>query len=925
MENYILEAFQKLRLIEDDFDLSADRDVVDELKSFVADDIEEIPDEPIIDVTAEDEEDLSDNYIGKVILECTCCHSRIYKDEADVVIDEESELANIDEECPVCGTAMGYTVIGKIEKFDDDVNFEDADEEEEEVELENDPAEEEPVESLRDRIAKKRLQESPEKYNFNKKDKLEIADKKILTWGEASRGTDYQYDTDKLLLKVCKDVCKELGWDLRNWDFYTSGGTLQVMPLPDKTPSQKRNIRQAFENTCRELYGDDFVVKSNTVTHYGPYDQDGRTFEYTKVGVTPVQVSMSLLNQYPLSFKNESMKRHIKKSLTEYIEKCEEDLDDGGRAEFGYTGKRKSLRGHGIGTINKKRAEKGLPPLTSDEIDSLIDAQEKNAKKNRKKDGSLTEDIEKDKGVHMHFGWSKTEPASFGNYGLADENGNVTRSWGVSGADAYVAALFVNNVNNIADDLPEVRSIWGATDGDRAIFYTNNDVVPTKDLAQKIVDRFAQEGVELKVTSIVKSNPRDNGVWAKIIKLPEEAFTDGIFPNYEVKYRRVRKPVSNVEEEFDVDDLYDDERDNSEDYEIGDNILFHEDGALYKLVDIEDGSYLKLKPLNAAAKKCAKDDWVESGEDIADFDGMYYIEDEGLLDSGYSLIKPDGTKYHHDDPWEYEETGTRSRTHIGESLKEGIENISVDTEDTHLEMSTKEDGGVEIETTPLTEDEFELTDDTEAEVEEPEAEEIVPLTDKEQADILDNEEETLDDIAAEDEEELPIPDEFEETEEEEEEEEIPEESLKSKGNSVNEGVDEEDDEEESDIDDFDECAFNDLVESYLRRVYENVNTFKTTAIKDSGDTIVVEGIIKFKNNKAMKSSFVFTEATETKTGKVVLEGYNTTFSKAQKSFRVRGSLKNNNYVSESLSYNYTARNLTEGKINRTKVCGRVKR
>ena len=575
MENYILEAFQKLRLIEDDFDLSADRDVVDELKSFVADDIEEIPDEPIIDVTAEDEEDLSDNYIGKVILECTCCHSRIYKDEADVVIDEDSELANIDEECPVCGTAMGYTVIGKIEKFDDDVDFEDADEEGEEVELEpeDNPAEEEPVESLRDRIAKKRLQESPEKYNFNKKDKLEIADKEILTWGEASRGTDYQYDTDKLLLKVCTDVCKELGWDLRNWDFYTSGGTLQVMPLPDKTPSQKRKIRQAFENTCRELYGDDFVVKSNTVTHYGPYDQDGRTFEYTKVGVTPVQVSMSLLNQYPLSFKNES-------------------------------------------------------------------------------------------------------------------------------------------------------------------------------------------------------------------------------------------------------------------------------------------------------------------------------------------------------------------------LAEGIENISVDTEDTHLEMSTKEDGGVEIETTPLTEDEFELTDDTESEVEEPEAEEIVPLTDEEQADILDNKEETLDDIEAEadmeelpaeDEEELPIPDEFEETEKEEEEEEIPEESLKSKGNSVNEGADEEDDEEGSDIDDFDECAFNDLVESYLRRVYENVNTFKTTGIKDSGDTILVEGIIKFKNNKAMKSSFVFTEATETKTGKVVLEGYNTTFSKAPKSFRVRGSLKNNNYVSESLSYNYTARNLTEGKINRTKVCGRVKR
>ena len=94
------------------------------------------------------------------------------------------------------------------------------------------------------------------------------------------------------------------------------------------------------------------------------------------------------------------------------------------------------------------------------------------------------------------------------------------------------------------------------------------------------------------------------------------------------------------------------------------------------------------------------------------------------------------------------------------------------------------------------------------------------------------EEETLDDIAAaaeeelpaEGEEELPIPDEFEETEEEteEEEEELPEESLKATGKAVNEEV-----EGETDIDDFDEESFEDLAESYLRRVYENVNTFKT--------------------------------------------------------------------------------------------------
>ena len=61
-----------------------------------------------------------------------------------------------------------------------------------------------------------------------------------------------------------------------------------------------------------------------------------------------------------------------------------------------------------------------------------------------------------------------------------------------------------------------------------------------------------------------------------------------------------------------------------------------------------------------------------------------------------------------------------------------------------------------------------------------------------------------------------------------------------------------------------------------------------------------------------------------KSGKVVLEGYNKTFSKEPKSFKVKGSLKNNRYVAEAMNYRYTARNLNEGKVERTKVQGRVR-
>lgn len=164
--NYLEEAFKRLSLLEDDFDISVDANKVDELKSFIDDDVDEIPEEEIIDVNADEESELQDNYIGKVILECECCHSRIYKDEADVIIDEESGLANVDEQCPVCNNELGYTVIGKIEPFDKDREIEPEEETDEVTELPADDVDVEEVEeteeveeSLSNRIARKHLRE----------------------------------------------------------------------------------------------------------------------------------------------------------------------------------------------------------------------------------------------------------------------------------------------------------------------------------------------------------------------------------------------------------------------------------------------------------------------------------------------------------------------------------------------------------------------------------------------------------------------------------------------------------------------------------------------------------------------------------------------------------------------------------------------
>ena len=121
----ILEAFRALNaLTEDTFTLNADG--VNELSDFKNND--ELEDDiTIIDTEAETEDDLQDNYIGKVILDCCVCHSKLYKDKSEVKVDETGELANVGEECPYCYTPDGFKVIGEVTAFnnDDDTDAED--------------------------------------------------------------------------------------------------------------------------------------------------------------------------------------------------------------------------------------------------------------------------------------------------------------------------------------------------------------------------------------------------------------------------------------------------------------------------------------------------------------------------------------------------------------------------------------------------------------------------------------------------------------------------------------------------------------------------------------------------------------------------------------------------------------------------------
>lgn len=124
-----------------------------------------------------------------------------------------------------------------------------------------------------------------------------------------------------------------------------------------------------------------------------------------------------------------------------------------------------------------------------------------------------------------------------------------------------------------------------------------------------------------------------------------------------------------------------------------------------------------------------------------------------------------------------------------------------------------------------------------------------------------------------------------------------------------------------DLDDFSEEEFDDLGESYLKKVYSNVDSYQTVKASSNGNTLKLEGLIKFKSGKTKKTSFVFESSTITKSGKAKFIGENAQISRGKKSFTLTGSLKNNKFIAESLNYNYRAKDASSGES--TRVYGTV--
>lgn len=115
------------------------------------------------------------------------------------------------------------------------------------------------------------------------------------------------------------------------------------------------------------------------------------------------------------------------------------------------------------------------------------------------------------------------------------------------------------------------------------------------------------------------------------------------------------------------------------------------------------------------------------------------------------------------------------------------------------------------------------------------------------------------------------------------------------------------------FDEFNEEEFDELGESYLKEVYDNVKSFKTTRGVMDKDRIKLEGIIEFNSGKKAKTSFVFEKYMTTPRGKFKLLGENLQLTSRKNAFILTGSIQNRKLCMEALTYKYTAKDAKGGK------------
>lgn len=295
--------------------------------------------------------------------------------------------------------------------------------------------------------------------------------------------------------------------------------------------------------------------------------------------------------------------------------------------------------------------------------------------------------------------------------------------------------------------------------------------------------------------------------------------------------------------------------------EIADDEIIEESVKTREEIVKEEGSYdamdesIKTKAGVRKARRLKEAQHVQD-HFVIEFDTYQeYLDGIKKYEAAGYVVHTDKATKDGDEPYIIEVFGDREDIKF-DPLQEGFNKVDIETDTSKMTMTSDENGKVTVTTEPI-----------ENAVEEVPAETIAPVSTEVEAEIMDE----------------PV---------------------------------EEPEYQDFEIDEFDETEFDGLGEGYLKRVYENVESYKTTKGSVKGNTLKLEGVIKFKSGKQAKTNFVFESKTVTKSGKLKLIGENQQFAKGKKSFTLTGKVDGKKLIAEGLTYNYRAKDAKTGASKR---------
>ena len=860
-KEYLSEAFRQLELLnEEDFNLSTTADNSD-LKDFLDNDDVSIMSLDVIDPEAETEEDLEDSYTGKVILDCCVCHSKLYKDKEEVQIDEEQDLANTDEECPFCYSCDGFKIIGEVAPYG---------ETEEETEIKEEPEDIEHEENKED------MDEGFKTELIPNNGRKSFYGKAVVDTLDDGSQVLYSYNTP-IIKKYPNGELKRLydGWSA------TTGNHIKAFCGLDKkgflnleyeqfneSLNKGRKLKES-KHSLKESVTDDYYDLVNSLAEYASeylkespdyekYDAISDALNDNFIYYVDQWTVLQELGESPLEYYTDDVWDALYSDIADKMEVPEEDDETN---ESLKTDKNKRLK---ESVKNGYRGSKDIEYVWNghwSDPELVYDGKTFNYWD--------IEDALWSMFLEENPQWTDSDSD---NPECEDEFDKYVQSEGALYLDDVIAGGYFdeslktrNLKEEVSDEAYEIASyIDNAFTNKNSVSLSEFNEVFEKAKSKILSDNFEDDDLDSEVRGILsymgwETDFESGDLIKESLKSRKNKSVneseDGrkLFTEYKILVDGRTYEISHTKQR--ADEIVSILKDMYPDSEIEAKPYKHyASGIERKRLERQIADQLKEYGVNESVN--------ESNDELSK---IKLNAKKAALRDGYDQV------IYIDDDGEYGIrryiTGLKPRNDekfifiVKIYYDKGIQKVKVEKFPEIEESLDESIQEIEIET-----DTDKIKIESEPKEESSETEDVLaPVSPETEQQIENNSSDEID---------------------------VP-------------------------IDEFDEETFDELGESFLKNTYENVKGYKTESVKEQDDDkLVVEGLITFNSGKVKKTSFIFEAKDITKSGKVRFIGENCQLSRGKKSFTVAGKVQEGKFISESLNYNYRAKDAKSGKSTR---------